>query len=181
MKKSANLLFVLLFIFITVTPAFAVTMPVSEKMAKLISERQTDCWVEGKRFGDMILGSRGVVNFIYLDKKLSEAITEEPGLASWIDDMNQYYGSVRAKKKAVFIVHIKANKPWEIKETYFNIGGHVLTKDDILSSSWKNPFGTISAGEQWYFACAVPKNAVRPGKVISLGYREFLENWRVPK
>lgn len=181
MKKNAILLYASLLTLVIAASAFAVTVPASEKMAELIEERQTACWVEGERFGDMIVGARGVVNFIYLDRKLSDAIRAEPGLAPWIDDMNQYYGSEKTKKKAVFIIHVKANKPWEIREQHFRIGGHILAKDDILTSSWTNPFGTISAGEQWYFACAVPKSAAGPGKEISLGYKEFLVKWRVPK
>ncbi len=76
----------------------------------LLDERQTDCWVEGELFGDLVLGSRGTIQFIYLDAKLSKAISAEQGLAPWVDDLNQYYGSPETRKKALFIANLEAKQ-----------------------------------------------------------------------
>ncbi|MDY9920770.1 MAG: hypothetical protein U2P59_02980 [Synergistota bacterium] len=147
----------------------------------LLDERQIDCWVEGELLGDLILGSRGTIQFIYLDSKLSKAISTEQGLASWVDDLNQYYGSPETRKKALFIVNLEANKPWTVEEEKISVGGYHLTKKDVISSSWKNPFGTVDAGTSWQFAFVVPKDKVKPGAEIMVGYGDDLIKWKVPK
>ena len=119
----------------------------------LLEERQTDCWVEGERLGELILGSRGTIQFIYLDAKLSKAISTEQGLAPWVDDLNQYYGSPETRKKVLFIVNLEA----------------------------KNPFGTVDAGTSWQFAFVVPQDKVKPGTEIMVGYGDDLIKWKVPK
>lgn len=147
----------------------------------LLDERQTDCWVEGELFGDLVLGSRGTIQFIYLDAKLSKAISAEQGLAPWVDDLNQYYGSPETRKKALFIANLEANKPWTVEEQKISIGGYHLTKKDVISSSWKNPFGTVDAGTSWQFAFVVPQDKVKPGTEIMVGYGDDLIKWKVPK
>ncbi len=117
----------------------------------LLDERQTDCWVEGELFGDLVLGSRGTIQFIYLDAKLSKAISAEQGLAPWVDDLNQYYGSPETRKKALFIANLEANKPWTVEEQKISIGGYHLTKKTsypqagrILSGLWMQvPAGSL--------------------------------------
>ena len=89
MSLKKILLIVLTVIFTTAAAAFAASSQISPGLMKLLEERQTDCWVEGTVFGEMILGARGSLQFIYNDAKLSEAIAKEQGLAPWIDDLNQ--------------------------------------------------------------------------------------------
>ncbi|NLD05376.1 MAG: hypothetical protein GX672_05715 [Synergistaceae bacterium] len=147
----------------------------------LLDERQIDCWVEGEIFGDLILGSRGTIQFIYLDAKLSKAISAEQGLSPWVDDLNQYFGSSETKKKVLFIANLEANKPWTVEEKKISVGGYHLTKKDVVSSSWKNPFGTVDAGTSWQFAFVVPQDKVKPGTDIMVGYGDDLIKWKVPK
>ena len=147
----------------------------------LLDARQIDCWVEGELLGDLVLGSRGTIQFIYLDAKLSKAISDEQGLASWVDDLNQYYGSPDTRKKVLFIANLEANKPWTVEEGKISVGGYYLTEKDVVSSSWKNPFGTVDAGTNWQFAFVVPREKVKPGSEIMVGYGEDLIKWKVPK
>lgn len=182
MKKAANL--VLLAIFITIAsllPAFAINIPTSEELNNLLTERQIDCWVEGEAFDQLVLGARGSIQFIYLDAKLSKAISQEQGLASWVDELNQYYGSQGTEKKALFIAQLEANKPWTVEEGKISVNGYHLDKKDIISTSWKNPFGTIDPGSKWQFAFVVPRSEVKKGAEINVGYGDDLVKWRVPK
>jgi len=153
----------------------------TKDLNSLLDERQTDCWVEGELFGDLVLGSRGTIQFIYLDAKLSKAISAEQGLAPWVDDLNQYYGSPETRKKALFIANLEANKPWTVEEQKISIGGSHLTKKDVISSSWTNPFGTVDAGTSWQFSFVVPQDKVKPGTEIMVGYGDDLIKWKVPK
>lgn len=152
-----------------------------DELKALLDERQIDCWVEGEAFGDLILGSRGTIQFIYIDGKLSKTISAEHTLAPWVDDLNQYYGSPGTKNKVLFIANLEANKPWTVEEKKISVGGYSLTKGDVISSSWKNPFGTVDAGTTWHFAFVVPREYVSPGKEILVGYDEDLIKWKVPK
>ena len=181
-KKVQVLFSLLLFFFILlISPACPLSAADNADMDKLLNERQIDCWVEGEAFGDLILGARGSIQFIYLDAKLSKAISEKVSLASWVDDLNQYYGSTETRKKVLFIVNLEANKPWTVEEEKISVGGYHLTKKDVISSSWKNPFGTVDAGTNWQFAFVVPHEYAVPGKEILVGYGEDLIKWRVPK
>lgn len=181
--KRKYLLFpiLLLTLCIVLSPASFKAEAAQKDLETLLDERQIDCWVEGEVFGDLILGSRGTIQFIYIDAKLSKAISAEQGLAPWVDDLNQYYGSPETKKKVLFIANLEANKPWTVEEQKISIGGYNLTKKDVISSSWKNPFGTVDAGTTWQFAFVVPQEYAKPGKEITVGYGEDLIKWKVPK
>lgn len=178
------LMFAVIALFVAVSSAFAATGTTSPGFQQLVAERQSDCWVEGTDFGGMILGARGSIQFIYNDARLSEAIVKEQGLASWIDDLNQYFGKINTKKQAMFIVQVKANKPWTLKESEIHVGGYTLTPDDIMQTSWKNPFadgGEINSGETWQFAFTVPASELKKGSEITIGYGKDLVKWKVPK
>ncbi len=184
MKKNITVLLLAVIITIaSVSSVFAVSVPTSEGLNKLLAERQIDCWVEGEVFGDLVLGARGSIQFIYLDAKLSKAIAAEQGLASWVDELNQYYGSPGTEKKLLFIAQVEANKPWTVEEEKICVGNYHLSKNDIISSSWKSPFGggSIDPGTKWQFAFVVPVSEVKKGNEITLGYGEDLVKWRMPK
>ena len=75
MKKVQVLFSLLLFFFILlISPVCPLSAADKADMDKLLNERQIDCWVEGEAFGDLILGARGSIQFIYLSVKLSKAI-----------------------------------------------------------------------------------------------------------
>lgn len=182
MKRKFFFLLIFLLIFkIIVCHNYFRAEAAQNDFKSLLDERQIDCWVEGEIFGDIILGSRGTIQFIYLDAKLSKAISAEQALAPWVDDLNQYFGSSETRKKVLFIANLEANKPWTVEEEKISVDGYHLTKKDVVSSSWKNPFGTIDAGTNWHFAFAVPQDRVRPGTEIMVGYGEDLVKWKVPK
>jgi len=183
LRNKATIIFLVMVLTIVfpIAEAAAIKMPISEKMKKLIDERQVDCWVEGEVFGDMILGARGLINFIYIDAKLSKAISEEHSLDSWVDDLNQYFGSPQTVGKALFIAQIEANKPWDFKVEEIRIGDYHLDKNDIISPSWKNPTESLDPGKKWQFAFVVPISEMKYGKEIPVGYGNYLIKWRVPK
>ncbi|MCE5201885.1 MAG: hypothetical protein LLF78_05165 [Synergistaceae bacterium] len=180
-KMSIGFLLGIFIIVLSASAALAIKAPTSEITAGLLEERQIDCWVEGEVFGDLVIGSRGSIQFIYLDAKLSRAISEEHSLAPWVDDFNQYFGTPETANKALFIAQLEANKPWDVKAEYIRVGDYNLNKDDIISPSWKNPFGSIDPGDKWQFAFVVPMSELKKGEEIMVGYGDDLVKWRVPK
>lgn len=183
MKKTV--IIALIAVILSASAALAITVPMSEHMTKLVTARQIDCWVEGTVFGDMILGARGSIQFFYIDKELSDAIARENSLAPWIDDLNQYFGTFDTKKRAMFVAQVEANKPWTLSAGEIHVGGYSVTKDDIMQTSWKNPFegdGAINSGEKWQFAFTVPRSELKGGKEeITVGYGTDLVKWKAPK
>ena len=113
MKKT--LLYGLAVIVTLALASCAFAARISPDVAKLLDSRQINCWVEGELLGDIVLGSRGSIQFIYLDEAMSLAIRDDHTLAPWVDDMNQYYGSAGTNKKALFVVQLESNKPWNVE------------------------------------------------------------------
>ena len=154
---------------------------ISPDVAKLLDSRQINCWVEGELLGDIVLGSRGSIQFIYLDEAMSLAIRDDHTLAPWVDDMNQYYGSAGTNKKALFVVQLESNKPWNVEISKFKVGNYSPKMEDILSPSWRNPIGSLASGEKGQFAFVVPITELKSGTEIMVGYGDDLVKWRVPK
>ena len=153
-----------------------------EKVRALQDARETIVFVEGTKMGDLVLGSRGKMIFTYVDEAFSRAIVEDRSfLQEWVYDMGQYYGSDATRKKALFMVFVEINKPWDIDITKISVGNYKLTKDDILSSSMTSPFGPQESKTTGYFAFVVPQSELKPGKEVKIGYGDDTELWKVPK
>lgn len=174
-------LYVLTVIAIFALASCAAAARISPDVAKLLDARQINCWVEGEMLGDMVLGSRGSIQFIYLDEAMSLAIRADHTLAPWVDDMNQYYGSAGTNKKALFVVQLESNKPWNVEISQFKVGSYSPKMEDVLSPSWKNPIGSLQSGEKGQFAFVVPITELKKGTEIMIGYGNDLVKWRVPK
>ncbi|MCD7876945.1 MAG: hypothetical protein LUH49_08290 [Cloacibacillus porcorum] len=88
MKKSfAAAIAIVAFVIFSVQAALACPSNTAQDVSELLDERQTDIWVEGERFGDMVLGARGAMQVIYVDDKLSKSIAADsrlqPGYMTW--------------------------------------------------------------------------------------------------
>lgn len=151
------------------------------KASALLDERRTVVWVEGERLGDMVIGARGVLQIIYVDKALSEALTLDFSVSEWAKQMAQYYGSDAARGKALFIAHVETYKPWNFDPAQIFVGGYHVTAGDVPSSSMTNPFGELGSKQTGYFAFVVPSKELKKGKEIAIGYGDDSALWTVPK
>lgn len=151
------------------------------KASALLETRQTNVWVEGTLLGDMVIGARGSIQIIYVDKALSDAITDDTSLHDWARHMAQYFGSDATRGKALFIAHIETYKPWTFDPSQVFVGGYHVTEDDVLSPSMTNPFGELGSDQTGYFAFAVPSKELKKGKEIPIGYGDDSALWKVPK
>lgn len=183
MKFFRYILFMLVF---TAVSMFAVSASDAEirqrkyDLSAILDERQTDIWVEGERLGDLMIGSRGTIQFIYVDKLLSDAIMSERTLSKWVYDMSQYFGSDATRKKAFFIAHVEVYKPWDFDYTKVFVGDYHLQKGDVLSPNMTNPFGQQPSDSRGYFAFVVPESALKKGEEIELGYGDDYKTWKAP-
>ncbi len=149
--------------------------------AALLGTRQSDIWVEGEQFGDMVIGSRASFQIIYVDRDLAHALTADLSIQDWARQMAQYYGSDKTRGKALFIAHIETFKPWDFSPQNVFVGEYHLQDDDVLSPSMTNPFGSLASGVKGYFAFAVPSSELKKGKEIKVGYGDDSVLWKVPK
>lgn len=158
----------------------------------LVEERTALCYVEGMVFEDLILGSKGVIQFVYLDSKLSKALikahsditeakTSRYPFPQWIEEGGLYFGKEGTKGSVVFMVELETYKPWDFDPFEVFVGNYHLTKNDILTPSMTNPFGEVPSGTIGHFVFTVPASEVRPGTEINIGYGEYSVKWRVPK
>lgn len=158
----------------------------------ILMDRTAICYIDGTDFDGLVLGAQGSIRFIWLDSRLSAAMSKaredlNEGKVStypfpeWIEDNGQYFAREGKRGYVVFIAELETFKPWDVDPTQIFVGGYHLTKNDVMSPSMNNPFGEVPSGTTGYFAFAVPKSEVRPGTEITLGYGEFGVKWRVPK
>lgn len=158
----------------------------------LVQERAAICYVDGVVFEGLVLGAQGSIQFVYLDAKLSnamskahadlaEAKTSRYPFPEWMEESNNYFGKEGKQGSATFIAELEAFKPWDVDPEQIFIGDYHLSKNDILSPSMTNPFGEVESGTVGYFAFTVPKSKIKAGAEISLGYGEYSVTWRVPK
>lgn len=158
----------------------------------LVQERTSTCYVEGAVFDDMILGSKGAIQFVYLDAKLSNALSKAHSdiaeakspsspFPEWMEDSNHFFAKEGKRGYVIFMAKLEAFKPWNVEQSEIFVGNYRLTKNDILTPSMTNPFGEIPSNTVWHFVFAVPKSEVKQGSEIKLGYGEYSVKWKVPK
>lgn len=158
----------------------------------LVGERTAVCYIEGEVFDDLILGSRGVIQFVYLDSKLSKALSKAHAdiaggktplspFPQWIEQNHSYFAKEGKQGKVVFMAELESFRPWDFDPSEVFIGNYHLTKNDILSPSMTNPFGELPSGMVGDFVFVVPASEVKPGTEINIGYGEYSVKWKVPK
>ena len=147
---------------------------------KLVVPRTAVSWVEGQSLGDMVLGSRASVSFVYVDSKLGSFLkknsTEAP---KWLQWHAQEYAS--HKGKALFAIQIETFKPWTFALEGLTIAGYQITEADVLTKAEYRPFGELPSKFKGEFSVVVPANLLPRGKEIPLGYGEYLTTLLVPK
>lgn len=158
----------------------------------LVQERTAVCYVDGVVFDDLVLGAQGSIQFVYLDAKLSRALSKAHSdiaeaktplypFPEWMEEGNNYFSTGKRRDSVTFIAKLETFKPWEVDPTQIFVSGYRLTKNDVLSPSMTNPFGDVPSGTTGYFAFSVPGSQIKAGAEINLGYGEYSVKWKVPK
>lgn len=143
-----------------------------EGLDALLEKRTAVLWIEGEAIGEMILGAKAQMAFIYADGRLTEAVWKDPAAPEWLRENTGFFGSRETKKKALFIVRVKTNRNFTLEPSMVSIGTHVLTPGDILTSKGFAPFGDLPPDLTGTFAAVIPLSAVK-GKTISLSCGDF--------
>ncbi len=152
----------------------------SADLEALVKERSVTLYPEGQLLGDLVIGARGKILFVYVDKALAHAVrgTEMP--PEWLSWHTRYWGTDQAKGKALVLIRYEANKPWTFHPVDISIGGRHLERSDILTDKAFIAEGDLPSGAEGILSVAVPLENAAPGKTTTLAYLEDSTEWIVP-
>lgn len=148
---------------------------------KLLEDRTVTLYPEGQVLGNMVIGARSKMEFVYVDRALANAIREEESVPEWLSWHSRHWGTDAAKGKALFVIRYEAYKPWTFSPADIAIGGRAVETGDILTKKGYIIDGEITSGTIATMAFAVPSDLAYPGKETLISYKEESFEWTVPK
>ena len=176
MKKTGRAILGILLLLISVQACWAS----ASDYEKMVVPRTAVSWIEGQSLGDMVLGSRASVTFVYVDSKFGSFLRKNNGEApEWLQWHAQEYGS--HKGKALFAIQIETFKPWNFAVEELTIAGYQLTSADVLTKEEYRPFGELPSKFKGEFSVVIPAKLLQRGKEISLSYGDYRTTLLVPK
>lgn len=163
--------------------AFFIERPVAEgaELQELLDERTTVVWIEGQQLGDMIIGSRAQVAFIFVDGKLMRAAGTSPEAPQWLTWNVQHFSEANDRGKALFIIRFKTFKPWDFDISLFLIGEYVPKEEDVITRKAFRPRNNIPSDTSGTFALMVPREIIGRGKKLEVGCSGFSAVLKVPR
>ncbi len=173
MRKPLVLLLVLL-------SMATATASISADLETLVKDRTVVLYPEGQLLGNMVIGARGKIEFIYVDRTLAHAIRSADMAPDWLAWYSRHWGTDDTKGKTLFIVRYEANKPWNFSTADLSIGGKDISPGDILT---EKPFvaeGDLPTGTVGMLALAVPSELAFPGRATVISYLDDSVEWTVP-
>ena len=144
----------------------------SADLETLVQERTVVIYPEGQVLGNMVIGARGKMEFIYVDKTLAHAIREGDMPSDWLSWYSRHWGTEDVKGRILFIIRYEANKPWSFDPGDISIGGRSLERKDILTDKAFIVEGDLPSGTLGILSAAVPSEFASPGKATVISYLE---------
>lgn len=154
----------------------------ADEVETLLSGRTTTVWIEGEQLGDMIIGARALMEFIYVDAALSRiAVENGPDVPEWLTWHAKHFGTRETRKKALLIVRFEARKRWTFEPMHIRVNGRSLEEADILSKKEFIPTGELPAGSSGSFAICIPAAKLDDGKGrMQVRYGEYEASLTLP-
>lgn len=164
-------------------------------VGKLVEAHTITCWHDGEMLDDLVLNARGKLTFLYIDAKLALAIQksqtagpEESPIDTVPPQLLQYSGMHGKRKgQAFFALLVDAWKPWTFDTGQITVGGYRLSEKDVYVDRGRGPQegivpGTNELGSDFvdYIGLYVPREHVKPGTTIQIGYGRDTVEWIVP-
>jgi len=145
----------------------------------LLAERRVNLWVEGEALGDLMIGSRGQMEFIYVDKPLIDRARKEGwgSVPDWFRKECQYFGSPELKGKDLFVVRYKALLPWDFSPEELRFGEYSVTWKDVLTNKAFFLYGEVPSGAHGDFAVGISKGG---SKNIPIAYGDYETTFTFP-
>ncbi|GAB6279970.1 MAG: hypothetical protein STSR0007_00160 [Thermovirga sp.] len=147
---------------------------------KLVDERTVMLYPEGQMLGNMVIGARGKIQFIYVDRTLANTVRNDSSAPDWLIWNTRHWGTDPVKGRTLFVISYEANKPWNFRTSDIAIGGKSLEPGDILTDKAFIIEGELPSGTVGILAVAVPSEFASPGKAVVFSYGEESAEWVVP-
>ncbi|MPM78693.1 hypothetical protein SDC9_125704 [bioreactor metagenome] len=175
-KKIAFLLCLAISIFCSSMPASA-----ADTLQQKIDERTTVIWIEGEALGDMVIGARAQVAFIYVDESLSKGIVSDPHAPDWLKWHASHFSNKELRNRALFVMRYKTIKRWDFSPENIKVGTHNVDPKDILTNKDFMAMGDLPPDTIGTLAFSVPSKYVIKGRNVELSYEQYTGVFNVPK
>jgi len=172
-----NILLLAMAVFITLTGSgVAAEVPLED----MVAERSARLYLEGQVLGDMVLGARARLDFIYIDQPLVEAARVSHEVPEWLQWNTNYFGSGKTGKDALFLLVFETFKPWTFEPEMISVNGNPLEEGDIVTRAAYVPKGDLPSDYTGRFAFTVPGGIVEPGNEVVFSCGADSVTWMVP-
>ncbi len=148
---------------------------------ELLDERSVSIWIEGQPLGEMVIGSRAQLIFVYLDKKIIDKGRGDPDVPQWFSWNSQHYDKALKKKKGIFIVRFKTFRSWNFNPEMLSVADYTLQQEDVITRKAFRLEGEIPSDAIGSFAIMVPLDILEKGHELLLSCGEFSRAWKVPR
>ncbi len=177
MKRLACVYLFLLLLFFLAGNAGAAQ---PKDLDQLLEERSANVWIDGQVLGDLVLGAKARLTFIYVDAALSSAARTNEGSPEWLVWHSRHLGEKNLKGKALFILRFETFTPWELLPGNLFVGTYGVSSEDVLSMKEFTPTGELPSGFKGTLPFVVPRSVIKAGAEISVGYDKEESKWKVP-
>jgi hypothetical protein len=150
-------------------------------LEELIADRSARLYLEGQVLGDMVLGARARLDFIYIDRTLADAARESEAVPQWLEWNTSYFGSRKSGGGELFLLVFETFKPWTFEPGMICVNGKPIGTDDIVTRSAYVPHGDLPSDYTGRFAFTVASEFVGPGKKIVFSCQDDNVTWVVPE
>ena len=154
---------------------------VQEDLERLLEERTAVLYVEGQKLGNLIIGARAKLEFIYVDAPLVRAVKESDRAPSWLEWHVNKYGSDEAKGKSLFILRVETFKPFTLVPEMITINDLKLSDENVLTRKEFAPLGELPSSFSGALVLAIPRELVRPGQEVKFSCGGGEVTWVAPK
>ncbi|MGC9372939.1 MAG: hypothetical protein ACP5DY_06425 [Thermovirgaceae bacterium] len=175
--SARNIMLLAIAFFITLTGSAAAAEVSLEDM---VAERSARLYLEGQVLGDMVLGARARLDFIYIDQPLVEAARGSHEVPEWLQWNTNYFGSRKSGKDALFLLVFETFKPWTFEPEMISVNGTPLEQSDIVTRSAYVPQGDLPSEYTGRFAFTVPGEIAEPGGEIVFSCGQDSVTWVAP-
>ena len=153
----------------------------AKSLDDLLAERSANVWVDGQVLGDLVLGAKARLTFIYVDPLLASAARNDPGAPEWLTWHSRHLGEKDLKGRALFLLHFETFTPWELDPGRIHVGNYTVSSEDVLSMREYSLTGELPSGFTGTLPFSVPKSFLKGGTQIVLAYgEEDSAQWKVP-
>ncbi|MBC7322074.1 MAG: hypothetical protein H5T90_03035 [Acetomicrobium sp.] len=140
-----------------------------DKLESLSGERTGTIFLEGEMLGDLILGARARLDFLYIDDVLVKASISSGKTPDWLKWHLGHFGSPETEGKELFVLRYEVYKPWDFDPFKITVNGVCLTKEDILTGFNRFVSGALPTGTVDSMAFTVPRS---PDGLYNISYDE---------